>query len=270
MAEIHATAIVDPAAGLGSGVSIGPYCVVGPEVVLGDGCALLSHVVVEGRTEIGPNTRIYPFASIGHPPQDMKYRGEASRLEIGANNIVREHVTINPGTEGGGMLTRVGNNCLLMVGAHVAHDCVVGNHVIMANNATVAGHVIVDDHAILGGLAAVQQFCRIGRHAMVGGMSGVKSSVIPYGSVRGREAHLSGLNLIGLKRRGFSKDDVSALRRAYRLMFAKEGTMAERLDDVVESFRDRQAVMEIVDFIRADAGNAICQPEEAAAEETTA
>ena len=270
MADIHPTAIVDPAAELGTGVSIGPYCVVGPEVVLDHGCAIVSHAVVEGRTKIGSNTRIYPFASIGHPPQDMKYRGEPSRLDIGENNIIREHVTINPGTEGGGMLTRVGNDCLLMVGVHVAHDCIVGNQVIMANNATLAGHVVVDDFAILGGLSAVQQFCRIGRHAMVGGMSGVESSVIPYGSVRGNRARLSGLNVIGLKRRGFSKDDISALRRAYRLMFAKEGTMAERLDDVVESFSEHQAVMEIVDFIRTDSGRAICQPQETAVVEATA
>lgn len=261
-AGVHPTAIVDSAAGLGAGVSVGPYCVVGPDVVLGDGCELLSHAVVAGRTEMGPNCRIYPFASIGHPPQDMKYRGEPSRLEIGANNIIREHVTINPGTEGGGMVTRIGNNCLLMVGAHVAHDCLVGNHVIMANNATLAGHVVVEDFAMLGGLSAVHQHCRIGRHAMVGGMSGVESSVIPYGSVKGDRARLGGLNVVGLKRRGFSRDDITSLRRAYRLMFAKEGTMAERLDDVTEGYSHQPAVMEIVDFIRSDSGRAICQPDE--------
>lgn len=263
-ADVHPTAIVDPAASLGAGVGVGPYCVVGPDVVLGDGCSLISHVVVDGRTEVGPNTRIYPFASVGHPPQDMKYRGEASRLVIGANNIVREHVTINTGTEGGGMVTRIGNNCLLMVGSHVAHDCTVGNHVIMANNATLGGHVVIDDFAVLGGLSAVHQHCHIGQHAMVGGMSGVEYSVIPYGSVKGNRARLGGLNLIGLKRRGFSKDDISALRRAYRLMFAEEGTMAERLDDVVEGYSHHPAVMEIVDFIRSDLTRAICQPDEGA------
>lgn len=260
MSGIHPTALVDPAAQIGAGVTIGPFCVVGPHVQLHDGCELVSHVTVDGRTEIGPNTRIYPFASIGHPPQDMKYKGEPSRLVIGANNILREQVTINPGTEGGGMLTSIGNNCLLMVGAHVAHDCHVGNHVIMANNATLAGHVVVEEFAIIGGLSAIHQFCRIGRHAMVGGMSGVESDVIPYGSVMGDRAKLSGLNIVGLKRRGFSRPDISALRKAYRLMFAEEGTMVERLVDVQESFGAHEAVMEIVDFIRKDSSRAICQP----------
>ena len=260
MTSIHPTAIVDPAAEVGEGVSIGPYSVVGPDVELGEGCELLSHVVVEGRTQIGPNTRIYPFASVGHQPQDMKYKGEPSRLVIGANNILREHVTMNPGTEGGGMLTSVGNNCLFMVGAHVAHDCEVGNHVIMANNATLAGHVVVEDFAIIGGLSAIHQFCRIGRHAMVGGMSGVENDVIPYGSVMGDRARLSGLNIVGLKRRGFSRNDITGLRRAYRLMFAEEGTMVERLEDVLESYGEHEAVMEIVDFIRSESSRAICQP----------
>lgn len=260
MTNIHPTAIVDPAAEIGEGVSIGPYSVIGPEAKLGDGCVLLSHVVVDGRTEIGPNSRIYPFASIGHQPQDMKYKGEPSRLVIGANNIMREHVTINPGTEGGGMLTSVGNNCLLMVGAHIAHDCHVGNHVIMANNATLGGHVVVEDFVILGGLSAVHQYCRVGKHAMVGGMSGVENDVIPYGSVMGDRARLSGLNIIGLKRRGFSRSDISALRKAYRLMFAQEGTMAERIGDVLETYSEHEAIMEIVDFIRSDSSRAICQP----------
>lgn len=260
MSEIHPTAIIDPQARIGDGVSIGPYSIVGPDVSLGEGCTLLSHVVVEGRTEIGPNTRIYPFASIGHQPQDMKYQGEPSTLVIGANNILREHVTVNPGTAGGGMTTVIGNNCLMMVGAHVAHDCEVGNHVIMANNATLAGHVVVEDFAIIGGLSAIHQFCRIGRHAMVGGMSGVENDVIPYGSVMGDRARLSGLNIVGLKRRGISRSDISALRKAYRLMFAEEGTMAERLEDVVEGYREHEAVMEIVDFVRSDSGRAICQP----------
>ena len=260
MTNIHPTAIVDPAAEIGEGVSIGPYSVVGPDVNISDGCELLSHVVLDGRTEFGPNCRIYPFTSIGHQPQDMKYQGEPSKLNIGANNIFREHVTVNPGTEGGGMLTSIGNNCLFMVGAHVAHDCQVGNHVIMANNATLAGHVIVEDFAIIGGLSAIHQFCRIGRHAMVGGMSGVESDVIPYGSVMGDRARLSGLNIVGLKRRGFSRADITALRKAYRLMFAEEGTMSERLDDVFESFNNHEAIMEIVDFLRSDSSRAICQP----------
>lgn len=258
--SIHPTAVVDPGARVGAGVTIGPYCVVGPEVTLADGIRLHSHVVVTGRTTIGPNTHVYPFASIGHQPQDLKYKGEPSELVIGANNIVREQVTMNPGTEGGGMSTRVGNNCLFMVGAHVAHDCKIGNNVIMANNATLGGHVEVEDYAILGGLAAVHQFCRIGQHAMVGGMSGVEQDVIPYGSVVGNRARLMGLNIVGLKRRGFARPDIMVLRKAYRLLFAEEGTMSERLTDVAEMYKDNEAVMDIVDFIRTDSTRAICQP----------
>jgi UDP-N-acetylglucosamine acyltransferase len=258
--EIHPTAIIEPGATLGEGVFVGPYCVVGPDVSLGDGVRLISHAVVAGRTAVGPNSHIYPFASIGHQPQDLKYRGEPSRLEIGANNIIREHVTMNPGTEGGGMCTRIGNNCLFMMSAHVAHDCVVGNHVILANNATLAGHVHIGDYAILGGLSAVHQFARIGCHAMVGGLSGVEQDVIPYGLVLGNRARLAGLNIIGLKRRGFSRAEVATLRKAYRLMFAEEGSMAERLNDVTEMYSGNEAVMDIVEFIRTDSSRAICQP----------
>lgn len=258
--SIHPTAVVDTAARLGAGVAIGPYCVIGPDVTLADGVRLYSHVVVTGRTSIGPNTHVYPFASIGHQPQDLKYKGEPSELVIGANNIVREHVTMNPGTAGGGMSTHVGNNCLFMVGAHVAHDCKIGNNVILANNATLGGHVEVEDYAILGGLAAVHQFCRIGRHAMVGGMSGVEQDVIPYGSVVGNRARLLGLNIVGLKRRGFARPDIMALRKAYRLLFAEEGTMSERLADVAEMYKDTTPVMDIVDFIRTNSTRAICQP----------
>jgi UDP-N-acetylglucosamine acyltransferase len=260
MSEIHPTAIIEDGAIIGENVAIGPYCVIGGAVELANGARLTSHVVVAGITSIGPNTHIYPFASIGHQPQDLKYKGEASRLEIGANNIIREYVTMNPGTEGGGMLTTVGNNCLFMVGAHVAHDCTVGNHVIFANNATIAGHVSVEDYAILGGLSAVHQFVRIGRHAMVGGMSGVEQDVIPYGSVIGNRARLAGLNIVGLKRREFSRSEIADLRKAYRLMFAEEGSMAERLNDASEMYKDNQAVMDIVEFIRGDSNRAICQP----------
>ena len=260
MSTLHPTALVDPGAQLGEGVTVGPYCVVGPEVELGDGVELLSHVVLAGKTSIGANTRIFPFASIGHPPQDLKYKGEPSRLVVGANNIIREHVTMNPGTEGGGMLTEVGNNCLFMVGAHVAHDCLIGNHVIMANNATLGGHVRLEDYAILGGLSAVHQFVRIGAHAMIGGMSGAEQDVIPYGSVIGDRARLSGLNVIGLKRRGFSREEIHALRKAYRLLFAQEGTMSERLNDVSTMFKDSAPVMDIVEFITSDSSRSICQP----------
>lgn len=260
MADIHATAIVEKGAELGEGVSVGPYCVIGPDVRLDQGVTLIAHAVVMGRTAIGANTHIYPFASVGTQPQDLKYEGELSSLEIGANNIIREHVTMSPGTKGGGMVTRVGNNCLFMVGSHVAHDCQVGNHVILANNATLAGHVSIGDWAILGGLSAVHQFVRIGPHSMVGGMSGVEQDVIPYGSVLGNRARLAGLNIIGLRRRGFSRSDIATLRKAYRLLFAEEGTMAERLADATELYSDFSAVMDIVRFIQSDSNRAICQP----------
>jgi UDP-N-acetylglucosamine acyltransferase len=259
-ASIHQTACVEAGATLGADVHIGPFCHVGEHVTLGDGVRLHSHVVVAGHTDIGPGTRIYPFASVGHDPQDLKYHGEESRLIIGSNVVIREHATLNPGTEGGGLETRVGDNCLLMVGAHVAHDCRVGDHVILVNNATLGGHVVVEDWAILGGLSAVHQFVRIGKHAMIGGMSGVETDVIPYGSVIGNRAHLVGLNLVGLKRRDFSRDVIHAIRQAYRLIFAEEGTLAERVADVSEMFSDNEPVMDIVDFILADSSRRICQP----------
>ena len=266
MTNVHPTAIVEKGARLGREVTIGPYCVVGPDVELGDQVSLVSHVVAAGRTKVGAGTRIYPFASIGHPPQDLKYRGEPSELVIGANNVIREHVTMNPGTEGGGMITRVGDNCLFMVGAHVAHDCIIGNNVIMANNATLGGHVQVGDFAILGGLSAVHQFVRIGPHAMIGGMSGVENDIIPYGSAMGDRAHLSGLNIVGMKRRGFSRDDIHVLRTAYRLLFAQEGTMSERVDDVESIYRDNEGVMDIVGFVRGASQRAVCQPKVGPAE----
>lgn len=260
MSTIHPTAIVEDGATLGDDVVIGPYSVVGKDVTLGAGVRLESHVVVAGRTSIGDGTRIFPFASIGTEPQDLKYGGEQSDLVIGKNNMIREHVTMNPGTEGGGLLTKVGDNCLFMMGSHVAHDCAIGDSVILVNNATLGGHVSVGDFAILGGLSAVHQFVRIGPHAMIGGMSGIENDVIPYGSVTGNRAHLQGLNLVGLKRRGFSRDDIHDLRKAYRLFFAKEGTMAERLDDVAELFPNNEPVMDIVEFIRVASSRGVCQP----------
>jgi UDP-N-acetylglucosamine acyltransferase len=261
---IHPTAVIDPGAEIGHNVEIGPFCCIGAHVVLNDGVKLMSHVVVTGRTTVGAGTRIFPFASIGHQPQDLKYRGEPSSLVIGANNTIREYVTMNPGTEGGHMVTRIGDNCLFMASSHVAHDCTLGNNVILANCATLGGHVEVQDFAILSGLSAVHQFCRIGRHAIVGGMSGVEQDVIPYGLVVGNRARLAGLNIVGLKRRGFTRADITALRKAYRLLFAEEGTMTERLADVAEMYKDLQPVMDIVDFIRADSSRAICQPRVAA------
>lgn len=260
MTNIHATAIVAPEAKIADDVSIGAYCVVGENVDLSSGVRLMSHVVVDGHTRVGQGTVIYPFSSIGHQPQDMKYAGEPSRLEIGASNVIREHVTMNPGTEGGGMVTRVGDNCLLMVASHVAHDCQLGDHVILANNAALGGHVSVGDWAILGGLSAIHQYVRIGRHAIVGGMSGVEHDVIPYGSVMGDRARLAGLNLVGLKRRGFGRDVIHDMRRAFRLLFAQEGTMTERLADVSDLFNAIEPVMDIVDFIQLDSARPICQP----------
>lgn len=259
-ATIHPSAVVDPAARIGEGAVIGPFCLVGPKVELGAGVRLLSHVVVEGRTSVGDGTVIFPFASIGHQPQDLKYKGEPSELLIGRNNTIREHVTMNPGTEGGGMVTRVGDNGLFMMGAHVAHDCVLGNHVIMANNATLAGHVVVGDHAFFGGLSAVHQFVRIGAHAMIGGMSGVENDVIPFGLVMGERARLAGLNLVGLERRGFSKDDVRGLRAAYRLLFASEGTFADRIEEVERQYGEQGLVADVLGFIRSKASRSLCQP----------
>ncbi len=258
--QIHATAIVDPAARLGADVSIGPYCLVGPDVSLGDGVRLVSHVVVEGRTTIGPYTVVYPFASLGHRPQDLKFKGEPSTLEIGAGNQIREHVTMNPGTEGGGMVTSVGDNGLFMMASHVAHDCRIGNNVVMANNATLAGHVTVGDYVIVGGLSAVHQFVRIGSYAIIGGMSGVESDVIPFGLVKGERACLAGLNMVGLERRGFSRDDVRALRDAYRALFGRKGTLAERMVETAERFKDQPNVAAMIDFIRASSARPLCQP----------
>ena len=260
MSNIHETAIIEDGAQLGQDVSIGPYCCVGSDVILGDGARLESHVVVSGTTSIGAGTHIFPFASIGHQPQDLKFQGEPSRLEIGDHNVIREHVTMNPGTEGGGLLTKVGDNCLFMMASHVAHDCMIGSNVIMVNNATLGGHVEIGEFAIVGGLSAVHQFVRIGRHAMIGGMTGVENDVIPYGSVVGNRAHLYGLNLVGLKRRSFSRDVIHELRKAYRLLFSQEGTQTERITDVAELFPNIEPVMEILDFMGEDSNRAICQP----------
>ena len=260
MARVHQTAIVAPQAALAEDVEVGPYCVVGRHVALAAGVSLRAHVVIDGHTTVGERTRIFPFATIGLEPQDLKYQGEASRLEIGRDNTIREYVTMNPGTTGGGMVTRVGDNCLFMVGVHVAHDCQIGDHVIMANNATLAGHVVIADYAFLGGLCAVHQFVRIGRHAMIGGMSGVERDVIPYGQVMGNRARLVGLNIIGMQRRGFSREDIQGLRHAYDVLFAAEGTLSDRVGETARRFGDIAPVADIIAFIRADSSRAICQP----------
>ncbi|MBX3503943.1 MAG: acyl-ACP--UDP-N-acetylglucosamine O-acyltransferase [Parvibaculum sp.] len=260
MTNVHPTAIVDPKAELAPDVTVGPYCVVGADVSLGEGVVLHSHVVVEGRTSVGARTQIYPFASIGHAPQDLKYRGEPSRLEIGTDNLIREHVTMNPGTEGGGMLTRVGNHCAFLTASHVGHDSIVGNHVVFSNNVMLAGHCKIDDYVIFGGGAALHQFGRVGKHAFIGGMSAVENDVIPYGLVVGNRAYLMGLNLIGLKRRGFSREQIGAMREAYGLLFAEEGTLRERVEKAAERFAAQPDVMDIVNFIRSESDRAICMP----------
>jgi UDP-N-acetylglucosamine acyltransferase len=261
---IHPTAIIEDGARLGEGVTVGPFSVVGAEVALGDGVTLASHVVVTGRTTIGARTRIFPFASIGHQPQDLKYKGEPSTLEIGTDCLIREGVTINPGTEGGGMKTVVGNRCAFLANSHVGHDCRVGDNVILSNNVMLAGHVEVGDFAILGGGAAVIQFARVGAHAFLGGMSGLEQDLIPYGMALGNRAHLSGLNIVGLQRRDFSRSQIHDLRRAYRLLFAQEGTLLERVADVAEEFKDHPTVMEIVAFIKAGGKRSMCTPKNGA------
>ncbi len=258
--NIHPTAVIGKHTSLGKNVKIGPYCVIGENVKLGDNTVLHSHVVIDGLTEIGDFTQIFPFASIGYAPQDLKFKGEKSRLEIGQNNIIREHVTINPGTEGGGLLTKIGDNCLFMVGSHIAHDCKIGNNIILANNATLAGHVQVGDFAIIGGLSAIHQFVRIGNNAMIGGMSGIENDVIPYGQANGERATLNGLNLVGLRRKGFTKEEIQALRKAYQILFFQGGTFADRIEQTANIFSNNNIVMDVISFLQEDSSRAVCQP----------
>tara|TARA_B100001123_G_C15328736_1_gene1030473 strand:- start:3378 stop:4178 length:801 start_codon:yes stop_codon:yes gene_type:complete len=260
--SIHKTSIINKKAKLGSNVFIGPFSIVGSNVKIKNNVKIHSHVNIQGDTIIDEGTEIFPFASIGTIPQDLKFHGEKTRLIIGKNNKIREHVTINPGTKGGGGLTKIGNNCLFMVASHIAHDCIISNNVIMANNATLGGHVKIDEFAIIGGLSAVHQFVRIGKHAMIGGMSGVENDVIPFGSVVGNRAHLSGLNIIGLKRRGFNRKQIHDLRTAFRLIFSIEGTEFERLKDAIKIYKKNKVVMDIVRFIKNKSSRAICQPKQ--------
>lgn len=261
VSEIHNTAIIHAGARLGADVQIGPYCVVGEHVVLGDRVKLHSHVVVDGHTSVGDDTRIFPFASIGHEPQDLKFKGEQSTLVIGKRNTIREHVTMNPGTADDKMTTVVGDDCLFMMASHVAHDCVIGNRVILANNATLAGHVEVGDHVVIGGLAAIHQFVRIGAYAMIGGMSGVVADVIPYGSVAGDRAFLAGLNLVGMKRRGVERESIHAVRAAFKDLFENaEGTLAERAQKVAAEYAQVKEVQEILSFLHTDSSRSFCTP----------
>lgn len=265
MVKIHATALVDPAARLGSDLEIGAYSVIGAGVEIGDGSILHSHVVVTGSTKLGRECQVFPFASIGHIPQDMKFNGEQSSLVIGDHTVIREHVTINPGTEGGGLVTKVGSHCLLMVACHIAHDCRLGDHVILVNNATLGGHVTIGDHAIIGGLSAVHQFVRIGAYAFIGGMSGITADVIPFGMAMGGRANLAGLNIVGLKRHGFPREQIHQLRQAYRMLFSAEGTLKERLEDVENMFPENRLVGQVVNFIKSESDRSFCVPVNAAA-----
>ncbi len=260
MSAVHETAIVAQGAELGEDVTVGPYCVIGPHVRLGAKVQLHAHVVMAGRTTLGEGTEVFPFAALGNPPQHLRHKGEDTELVIGTHNIIRECVTMNPGTVAGGGVTRVGDDGFFMAYSHVAHDCTVGNNVIFTNGATVGGHVKVEDHVIIGGLAAIHQNCRIGRHAIIGGMSGVEADVIPYGSVIGNRAQLAGLNLTGLRRRGFSRDAVHDLRNAYRLLYAQEGTFQERLEEVAELYKASKEVMDIVAFVRGDSQRGLVMP----------
>ncbi len=259
-AEVHPSAVVADGAEIGEGCRIGPFCVLGPEVVLGERVALLSHVAVAGWTRIGAGSTVFPFASLGHVPQDLKYAGERVALEIGARNTIREYTTMNPGTAGGGGVTSVGDDNLFMMSTHVAHDCRIGSHVIMANNATLGGHCVVGDYVILGGLAAVHQHVRLGRGAMIGGLAGVVADVIPYGSVMGERAHLAGLNLVGLKRRGAARQDVNGLRAAFSEMFEGDGTLQERVHRAGESHAGNPLVREVVDFVTVESARSFTTP----------
>lgn len=256
--EIHPTAIVADGADLAPGVRIGPYCVVGERAVLGDGVELKSHVVIEGSTTLGPGTVVYPFTTLGGPPQHLRYEGEDTQLIVGENCVIREQVSIHKGTELGGGKTVIGANSFVMAASHVAHDCIIGEHVIVASNCTLGGHVVVGDHVFLGGLAGVHQFCRVGSYAFVGGAAAVNVDVIPFGSAVGNRAKLGGLNLVGLKRSGFTRSTINDIRSAYRELFTDDvDSFKERVAQVAERYGHSPEVMLIVDFIRADASRPI-------------
>ncbi|HVY84836.1 MAG TPA: acyl-ACP--UDP-N-acetylglucosamine O-acyltransferase [Caulobacterales bacterium] len=260
MSRIHAAAFVDPKAEIGEEVEIGPGCVVGPNVKIGARTRLIAHVYVDGHTSIGPDCTIYPFAALGAPPQDLSYKDEPTRLEIGPNNVIREHATMHRGTARGRFVTKIGANGLFMGNTHIAHDCIVGDNVIMAQTATVGGHVVIGDYAFLGGVCGIHQHCRVGPHAFVGASALMTTDLIPFGSAIGNHAHLAGLNVVGLKRRGFTREQIHDLRAAYRLLFAEEGTFQERVEDAAQIYADNPDVMRIVDFVRADAPRPLCMP----------
>jgi len=256
---IHKSAIIDPTAQVGANVKIGPYSVIGANVEIGEGCEIESHVSILGNTKIGINNKIYSFASIGNDPQDLKYNGEETKLEIGDSNKIREYVTINPGTKGGGGITKIGNNCLFMVSSHIAHDCLVGNNVILANNVPLGGHAEIQDNVIIGGNSAVQQFTRIGRSAMIGGMCGVVRDIIPYGIAHGNRSILQGLNLIGLRRKNIPNKEIMTLSDAYKEIFKNEN-LTQNLNYLSEDFKKNELVLEVVNFLEKDKKRPICTP----------
>ncbi|MGB1156003.1 MAG: acyl-ACP--UDP-N-acetylglucosamine O-acyltransferase [Alphaproteobacteria bacterium] len=246
---IHPSAVIEDGAQLGQDVNVGPFCHIGAGVVLGDGCTLHSHVVMQGETSLGEGCEVYPFACLGTAPQDKKYAGERTMVVVGAGNIIREYVTIQPGTAGGGGVTRIGDRGLFMVGCHIAHDCQIGDDVILVNHVSLAGHVTVEDYVIVGGLSGVHQFCRLGRHAMVGAHSMVVQDVLPYTTVTGPRAHLAGLNLVGLKRHGFEREAINQLRDALDALFAEPGTVEGRLEEVSRLLPDQGPADDVLRFI---------------------
>jgi UDP-N-acetylglucosamine acyltransferase len=259
--EIHPTALVAKGAELAEGVSVGPFCLIGEHVKVGARTQLLAHVVVEGHTTIGADCTVRNFANLGGPPHHSGYKGEPTELVIGDRNKLWEHVTMHIGTAEGGGVTKVGADGMYMATSHVGHDCHVGDNVVLAHSATLGGHVHIGDFVMVSGLAAVHQHCRVGRYSFIGGLAAVTKDVIPYGLVWGNHAHLEGLNLVGLKRRGFGRETIGELRSAYRLLFAEEGTFQERLEDAARTYGRSPEVMEIIEFIRADATRPLCLPQ---------
>ena len=256
---IHQSSIIDQKAKIGKNVKIGPFCFVGPQVQLNEGVELISNVHIEGNTKIGKGTKIFPFASIGTVPQDLKYKGEVNSLEIGENNVIREYVTINPGTERGGSKTIVGNNCLLMISSHIAHDCKIGNNVVIANNVPLGGHVTIEDFVIIGGNSAVQQFTRIGRLAMIGGMTGVLKDVIPFGLSFGNRNYLKGINIIGLRRKKYDNKKIMELNEAYKKIFSSNN-LQENLSRINGEYKGNDLIEEVTNFIEKDKKRPICTP----------
>ena len=256
---IHKTSIIDKRAKISSDVKIGPYSIIGPDVEIDKEVEIYSHVNISGNTKIGSKTKIYPFASLGTDPQDLKFEGEKNSLIIGKNNTIREYVTINPGTKSGGSVTRIGNGCLFMISSHIAHDCQIGNNVIIANNVPLGGHVTIEDSVVIGGNSAVQQFTRVGRLAMIGGMTGVLKDVIPFGLSFGNRNYLHGLNLIGLRRKKYENKTIMELNEAYKKIFSKKN-LHEDLNDINNEYKDNLLVKEITNFISKDKKRPICSP----------